>query len=364
MALKVMLSSVRRGLADVRDAVDPVIKILRYDVIRFETVVKTPVPPRATCVQMVEDSDLYLLILGEEYGDPMPGTGLAPTEEEWTVARNLGKPTVVFKKSGMSPGPEQAAFIKKVEDYGTGLWRYTFSDTADLISQLEGALATAAEALQPVVATPLSSPVSVPWLESKSGIYTGAGTVLETHVVPVGSVAPLPAATFGDLKRVIAGAGQDGGIFEIGQAIEFTVSEKAVIGLAKRDGRRPEAGIRVGRNRAVSLWESLPTSLHFGAVLEEAQFAHRVARDLRIGAALRVLESELVAVAVGFEDVSMLGTPAEFGSGMTLPFAMNASKQVHLEPTEAWPLRALAVGADDIAREVVAGLMLRLQTRR
>jgi hypothetical protein len=361
MALKVMLSSVRRGLADVRDAVAPVIKILRYDVIRFETVVKTPVPPRATCVEMVDHSDIYLLILGEEYGEPMPGTGLAPTEEEWTVARSLGKPTLVFKKSGISPGPEQAAFIKMVEDYGTGIWRYTFSDTADLISQLEGALAAAAEALQPAVATPLSSPVSVPWLESKSGIYTGAGTVLETHVVQAGSIAPLPAATFGALKRVIASAGQDAGIFEVGQAIEFTVGETAVIGQAKPEGRRPEAGIRIGRNRAVSIWESLSTSLHFGAVLDEAQFARRVARDLRIGAALRVLESELVVVAVGFEDVSMLGTPAEFGSGMTLPFAMGASKQVHLEPTEAWPLRALAVGADDIAREVVAGLMLRLE---
>lgn len=273
MALKVMLSSVRRGLAGVRDAVAPVIKILRYDVIRFETVVKTPVPPRATCVAMVEDSDIYLLILGEEYGEPMPGTGLAPTEEEWTVARNLGKPTVVFKKSEMHPGPEQAAFIEKVEDYGTGVWRYTFTDTADLISQLEGALATAAEALQPIVATPLSSPVSVPWLESKSGIYTGAGTVLETHVVPVGNVPPLPAATFGDLKRVIASVGQDAGIFEVGQAIEFTVSETAVIGQAKREGRRPEAGIRAGRRRAVSIWESLPSSIYMGAVLDEAQFA-------------------------------------------------------------------------------------------
>ena len=101
-----------------------------------------------------------------------------------------------------------------------------------------------------------------------------------------------------------------------------------------------------------------------GAVLDEAQFAGRVARDLRIAAGLRVLESERVAVAVGFEDVSMLGTPAEFGTGMTLPFAMGADKQVHLEPSDAWPLRALAVGADDIAREVVAGLMLRLHRNR
>lgn len=364
MALKVMLSSVVRGLADVRDAVAPVIKILRYDVIRFETVVKTPVPPRATCVEMVENSDIYLLILGEEYGDPMPGTGLAPTEEEWTVARNLGKPTVVFKKSGMTPGPAQAAFIKKVEDYETGVWRHSFTDTADLISQLEGALATAAEALQPAAPTPLASPVAVPWLQSASGIFTGAGTVLETHALPVGGTAALPAATFGDLKRIISTVGQDAGIFEVGQAIDFTVSETAVIAQASRDGRRPAAGVRVGRNRSVSIWESLPTALHVGALLDEAQFARRVARDLRLADGLRVLDSDRVAVAAGFEDVSMLGTPAEYGTGMTLPFGMGSNKQVHPEPGESWPRRALAVGADDIAREVVAGLMLRLQTRR
>ncbi len=66
---------------------------------------------------MVEDSDIYLLILGEEYGEPMPGTGLAPTEEEWTVARNLGKPTVVFKKFGDEPRPRAG----RVHQEGRGL---------------------------------------------------------------------------------------------------------------------------------------------------------------------------------------------------------------------------------------------------
>jgi hypothetical protein len=62
---------------------------------------------------MVETSDIYPLILGEEYGEPMPATDRAATEEEWTIARNLGKPTVVFEKAGISPGARQAAFIKK-----------------------------------------------------------------------------------------------------------------------------------------------------------------------------------------------------------------------------------------------------------
>jgi hypothetical protein len=98
---------------------------------------------------MVENSDIYLLILGDDYGETMPGTNLGPTEEEWRVARNLGKPTVVFKREGIKPGARQAAFVKRVEDYETGVWRYTFVGAGDLISQLEEALATATESSRP-----------------------------------------------------------------------------------------------------------------------------------------------------------------------------------------------------------------------
>jgi len=364
MALKVMLSSVRRGLADVRDSVAPVLKILRYDVIRFETVVTTtPAPPRAICVEMVETADIYLLILGDEYGDPMPGTDLAPTEEEWTIARNQGKPIVVFKKADIHPGPRQAAFIKRVEDYETGTWRHSFADAGDLISQLEAALSAAADALRPAAPSLLTTPVSVPWLETARGTYTGAGTVLETHVLPVGPTTPLPAASLGDLQRIIASAAQDHGAFELGQAIDFSINETGVIARARGEGRRPESGIHVGRNRIVSVWESLPSSHMLGVVLDEAQFAHRVARDLRIAAALGLLNAERVSIAVGFNDVSMLDIPTEFGNGIVLPFAAAGGGPVHLEPTDAWPLRALAIGADEIAREIVARLMLRLGRR-
>ena len=82
-ALKVMLSSVRRGLANVRGTVAPS-SDPRYDRIRFEDVTGHPVPPPAVGVQMVDNSDIYVLILGEHYGDPMPGPGLAPTEEDWS----------------------------------------------------------------------------------------------------------------------------------------------------------------------------------------------------------------------------------------------------------------------------------------
>ena len=124
MTLKVMISSVRRGgLGPVRDAIRPVLEILCYEPIRFEDLPGQPVPSRAVCVDMVKRSDLYLLLLGPEYGDEMAATGLAPTAEEWTIARNDGKPIVVFKQSGITPEPRHADFIRKVEAYRTGVSR-------------------------------------------------------------------------------------------------------------------------------------------------------------------------------------------------------------------------------------------------
>lgn len=361
MALKVMLSSVRRGLADVRDSAAPVIKILKYDCIRFEDVTGLPVPPRAVCVQMVEACDMYLLILGEQYGDPMPGTGSAPTEEEWTVARNLGKPTVVFKKSGITPEARQNEFIRKVEDYETGVWRHSFDDIPDLLRQLEGALTDASATLQPVTLRPLTTPIAVPWREtSDRGDYTGAGTVLETHVIPVGTVAPLAASSFADLRRQLARAGQDHGLFEDGQALDFPVTEASVAARAKPDGRRPEAGLRVQRGRSLSVWESLPQQVG-GSILDEPQLRGRAARDLRLVAALQLVGAEDAAIAIGFDRVDMLGK-ATGPNGMTYPF-MGRTGPVHLEPTDIVPTRALGVGADDLATELVARLVLRLEER-
>ncbi len=359
---KVMLSSVRRGLADVRDAAAPVIKILKYEPLRFEDVTGQPVPSRAVCIQLVEDCDIYLLILGELYGDPMPGTGLAPTEEEWTFARNLGKPTVVFKKSGISPELRQAEFIRKVEDYETGTWRHSFKNIGDLLSQIERALATAAEALQPVVPRELAAPVIVPWREAERGIYTGAGTVLETHIIPLDGAAPLPATSFGELTRSLARAGQDHGLFEVGQALDFPTTETTIAARAKADGRQPEAAVRVARGRAISVWESLPSHIG-GSLLDESQFRTRVARDLRLAAALELTGSEYAAIAVGLNDVTMLAIP-NGPSAMSLPFAAGDAGPVHLEPTDSWPMQALAIGAPEIATELVARLMLRLRARR
>jgi hypothetical protein len=120
----------------------------------------------------------------------------------------------------------------------------------------------------------------------------------------------------------------------------------------------------VGRDRAVTNRGVQPSSKHKGVARDEDGFVQRVARDLRLASSLGVLEGDDVVVAAGFANVSMLGFPTEYGNGMTLPFAMSGGNAVQPEPTVAWPRSALEVAADDIAREVIASLMLHLPTHR
>lgn len=147
MTRKVMISSVRRGgLGPVRDAVAPVLKTWGYEPLRFEDIESRPIPSRAVCLDLVEQADIYLLLLGGEYGDQMPETGLAPTHEEWSTARRKGMPIVVFRQSGITPEPQQEAFMAEVEAYGTGVFRGSFAGVAIV---LQGIAKAAGRTLTP-----------------------------------------------------------------------------------------------------------------------------------------------------------------------------------------------------------------------
>jgi hypothetical protein len=360
VALKVMLSSVRRGgLGPVRDAVAPVLKILRYEPLRFEDVTNQPVPPRAVCIELVERSDIYLLLLGAEYGDVMPDTGLAPTEEEWTIARNAGTPVVVFRQSGVTPEPRQAEFIATTEAYATGVFRGTFTDAADLLGKLEDALATAAASIQPMRPRALAEQVAVPWREDDRR-FGGSGVVLETHVVPIGRIDRLSATTLRELPTRLARAGRDHGLFREGQALNLDTTEHAAVAQTDR-GDRAVSGVAISAERSVTAWSALPTQ-QLGAVYDEAQIAVQIARDVRLAASLALVPSEDVAIAAGIGPIDMLGRVTGPNS-MTFPFMGSGRGAARIEPTEAYSMTSLARIAPEIGAELAARLTLRLEQR-
>jgi len=83
----VFISSVRHGLEEEHDYLPGLLIASGHEPRRFEDFSALPVPSRNACLAGVEAADVYLLLLGPHYGDPLPDTGQAPAEEEFTVAK-------------------------------------------------------------------------------------------------------------------------------------------------------------------------------------------------------------------------------------------------------------------------------------
>lgn len=357
-----MISSVRRGLDDARDAVAPVLTILGYEPVRFEDVTAQPAPPRAVCVNLVTTSDIYLLLLGEHYGDPMPDTGLAPTAEEWQVARNLGKPTVVFRRRGGTPEPGQQEFIAEVEAYAHGVFRDSFGDVPELLAKLKPALEAARASLQPLAPQPLAASVVVPWREERSSFLTSGGAVLETHVVPVGPTSRLRAVELEPLAGRLAGGAREHGLIGQAEPLEQSIDEGAVSVTLGRQGAHEDRGLRVAVDRAISVWRQLQSESG-GVVYDEGVFRRLIAEDLRLAAGLDIIASETVAIGVGLSRIESL-TERTGPSSWTYPFMGRGQDPLHLEPDSAVPTLALPRAATEIAEEVVTRLRLRLRSSR
>lgn len=94
---------------------------------------------------------MVVLILGENYGFVPAGSSLSATHQEYREARET-KPVLAFVQQGISPGPEQAAFIAEVEAWEGGLFRGGFIDAGDLQEGVTRALhdVTLANATAPV----------------------------------------------------------------------------------------------------------------------------------------------------------------------------------------------------------------------
>lgn len=356
-----MISSVRRGLAAERDAIAPVLTILGYEPVRFEDATAQPVPPRAVCVELVSTSDIYLLLLGEHYGEPMPDTGLAPTTEEWTVARNLGKPVVVFRTRGGSPEPRQAEFIAEVEAYPHGAFRDSFTDVPDLLAKLKPALDAARARLQPLSPQPLAVQVAIPWRDEHGAYYGINAPVLETHVVPVGPVGRLRAVELEPLADRLGRIAREHGLIGQAEPLEQNVVEGRASVALGRHSTDENRGLAVTVDRAVSVWRQLPTEM--GAVIyDEDGMRTLIAGDLRLVAALDLITSEAVAIAVGLSRVESLAERTG-PTSWTYPFMGRGQEPVHLEPDSGFPTEALSRGARELAEELVTRLRLRLRSR-
>lgn len=134
----VFLSSVIRGYEDVRDAAAAGVERVGMHPIRSERLAAEASSPRRALLDEVADADLYMLLLGERYGE---ATGeRAPTEDEFDEAVRRHKPILVLVQEGGLEAAQQA-FLERIRgSWGDGVFYGRFRGPEDVGAAVAAAL--------------------------------------------------------------------------------------------------------------------------------------------------------------------------------------------------------------------------------
>jgi len=141
MKLKIFISSVQKEFAEERRMLAEYIRtdVLLgrfFDVFLFEETVARDQSPACVYLGEVEESDVYMGLLGSEFGHETE-SGVSATESEYDLATRLGKTRLVFIKSVNRRDPREIRFVEKVQGEVT---RKSFKDFDSLRFAVYGAL--------------------------------------------------------------------------------------------------------------------------------------------------------------------------------------------------------------------------------
>ena len=107
-----------------------------FDIFLFEEAVARDQSPACVYLGEVEQSDVYMGLLGSEFGYETE-SGVSATESEYDLATRLGKTRLVFIKSVSRRDPREIRFVEKVQGEVT---RKSFKDFDSLRFAVYGAL--------------------------------------------------------------------------------------------------------------------------------------------------------------------------------------------------------------------------------
>ena len=145
--LRLFVSSVQKELATERLAVlelvrenDPFLNE-NFEVIRFEDLPATTEPTSKAYLKALEECDIYLGIIGNEYGKVGPD-GFSSVHREYLYARKKGMEIYVFikGKDNSIRNKKMISFLKQIRDPRKGHKYKRFENYIDLKQEARGAL--------------------------------------------------------------------------------------------------------------------------------------------------------------------------------------------------------------------------------
>lgn len=370
VTIKVFISSVTYGLRDERDGLAALLDVVEpYLPLRFEDFAAADMSPRQACLKAVKACSVYVLLLGPKYGESFADSGLSPTEEEFTLARRLGKPILVFSKVTDEPDePAQAEFRRRVEDYVDGRFRASFTGVQDLnIATVRALKRLPAENPAPAW-TVVAEPVSMRTRSQMPQVLDRSvcAPVLEIHLLPL-APGPSLASAFMGIEDRLAREGRAGGFFSDREALEIgSAGDTAWVWLPdarggghpfdSRTGHRYRGMFVVATSQA-SAFAAIPTD-GMGALTDQADLTARCL-TLIVAAAGQLPPDGSVAVAavLGPMDKLFEGDPNQVGNRTRGAMRTQQDAFAVMEPKLSVPVAAVKGRAGDIAAEIAARLM-------
>jgi Domain of unknown function (DUF4062) len=136
--MKVFVSSLISGMESLRAVARDAITTLRHEAIMAEDFGARPNSPQVACLTGLRNADVVVLILGERYG-AIQASGLSATHEEYEEAKGR-KYVFAFVQEDVDREPQQAALVREVQSWESGLFRGGFKTADDLRQAITRAL--------------------------------------------------------------------------------------------------------------------------------------------------------------------------------------------------------------------------------
>jgi len=107
----------------------------RFDAYTYEPEAAGAEPPEERLRGVLENSEIFVLILGDTFGSEYPGSAESIVEWEYNYARSNKKELKAYVKhpAGPSLDPRQAAFVARAVAFRSGSWIRRFAATPQLI---------------------------------------------------------------------------------------------------------------------------------------------------------------------------------------------------------------------------------------
>jgi uncharacterized protein DUF4062 len=133
---RVMISSTIKDLGEERRAAGRAIRSLNLEGLRSEEIGSRPYTPKALCRLWAEQSNAFILIIGERYGH-IKSDGKSVVEFEFEVARQTDPGKIfVYVKDGVAREPKLQEFLTRLNDFDDGYVNSSFSTPEALEQQI------------------------------------------------------------------------------------------------------------------------------------------------------------------------------------------------------------------------------------